>query len=303
MSDRIELYGVPLDLGANQRGVDMGPSALRIAGITEALREIGFEVSDTHLDDVRSRVALPPDESRARYVEEIAAVCERLRAAGRQALERGAVPVFLGGDHSLATGTIAGSADWARGREEHVGVIWFDAHTDMNTPDTSPSGNVHGMPLAAVLGYGDPRMCAVGFEGPKVRAENVFVIGARAVDPTEKPLVTASRINVFTMTDIDRLGMAEVTRRAIEGASKDTAGIHVSFDIDGLDPVCAPGVGTPVRGGVTFREAHLMLELIAESRRMVALDVVELNPVRDERNATAETVVHLVQSVFGRRIL
>lgn len=303
MADTIEIYGVPMDLGANARGVDMGPSALRIAGIAESLLRMGFEVSDRHLDDVKSRVALPTDDGSARYVEEIAAVCGRLCELGHGALTRGATPVFLGGDHSIAAGTIAGSAAWARERGEHVGVIWFDAHTDMNTPDTSPSGNVHGMPLSALLGHGDPSMCAVGFEGAKIRPENVYVIGARAVDPTEKALVAETGIHVFTMTEIDRIGMAEVTRRAIEGAGSGTTGIHVSFDIDGLDPACAPGVGTPVRGGVNFREAHLMLEMIAESRKMMALDVVELNPVRDERNATAETVVHLVQSAFGRRIL
>lgn len=301
--EKIEIYGVPMDLGANARGVDMGPSALRIAGIGSALAKMGFSVSDRQLDDVRSRVTLSSDESNARYVDEIAAICSRLCDLGQKALARDATPVFLGGDHSIAAGTIAGSATWAKEKGENMGVIWFDAHTDMNTPETSPSGNVHGMPLSALLGYGDDSLCAVGFPGAKVKPENVFVIGARSVDATERDLVARAGVNVFTMTEIDRMGMAAVTQRAIEGASAGTAGIHVSFDIDGLDPSCAPGVGTPVRGGVNFREAHLMLEMIAESGLMRALDVVELNPVRDDRNQTAETVVHLVQSAFGRRIL
>ena len=304
MSDKvIEIHGVPMDLGANLRGVDMGPSALRIAGLQQALRSLGHQVSDHDEMHVPSRVALPPDESRAKYEDEIVRVCERLCEAGAAAVRRGSIPIFLGGDHSIAAGTIAGTSSAFKEQGKRLGLVWFDAHTDMNTPDTSPSGNVHGMPLSALLGYGSEAMTAIGGLSPKCDPKNVVVIGARDVDDREKEMVQRAGIKVFSMTEIDTLGIAEVTRQALAIANDGTDGFHLSFDIDGLDPAMAPGVGTPVRGGVTFREAHLMLELIAASERMMAMDVVELNPVLDDRNRTAETVVHLIQSAFGRTIL
>lgn len=300
---QVEIFGVAMDLGANLRGVDMGPSALRIAGIGSKIAALGHKVVDRGEVDLRSRVSLPNDESSAKYIDEIVEVCERLHDVAKDAKDRGSLPVFLGGDHSIAAGTVAGIASHFREKNDKLGVIWFDAHTDMNTPATSPSGNVHGMPLASLLGYGSEALNAVGGDAPAVDPKNVYVIGARDVDDSEKEMVVKSGVNVFSMTEVDRLGMAEVSRRAIEGASKGTAGIHLSFDIDGLDPQVAPGVGTPVRGGISFREAHLLMELIADSRLLTSVDIVELNPVLDVRNETAEAVVHLMQSVFGRRIL
>ncbi len=300
--ERIEIYGVPMDLGANLRGVDMGPSALRIAGIESALASLGYEVHDHDEIDLKSRIALPKDGSSAKYVDEIVKVCTRLHDVAREVMKRGGLPIFLGGDHSIAAGTIAGVGAHFRERGERVGVIWFDAHADMNTPDSSPSGNVHGMPLSSLLGYGDPGMTSIG-GGKVISPEHVAIIGARDVDDNEKRIVAESGVTVFSMKEIDMLGMAEVTRRAIEIAGSETAGIHLSFDIDGLDPMVAPGVGTPVRGGISFREAHLFMEILADSGLLVAMDVVELNPVRDECNRTAEAVVHLVQSAFGRRII
>ena len=302
MAENIEIHGVPMDLGANLRGVDMGPSALRIAGVGRALEALGYVVAH-HSHDVRTSVSLPVEKGSARYLNEIVAVCRRLHDEAAAAKGRGSVPIFLGGDHSIAIGTVSGVATHFRSRGESLGLIWFDAHTDMNTPETSPSGNVHGMPLASLLGYGDDQLASIGGKGAACRPENVFIIGARDVDPRERDVVARSGVTVFSMREIDELGIAEVTRRAIEGATDRTSGFHLSFDIDGLDPEIAPGVGTPVRGGVNFREAHLMMELIADSEALVSMDVVELNPVRDVGNRTAETTVHLVQSAFGRSIL
>lgn len=303
MNKSIEIHGVPMDLGANLRGVDMGPSALRIAGIAEALQALGYDVVDNDTLSIRSRVALSRDETSAKYLDAVVEVCTRLHDVAKRAKAEGTIPLFLGGDHSIAIGTVAGVASHFRDRSERVGLIWFDAHTDMNTPDTSPTGNIHGMPLAALLGMGPERLTNIGGWHGKVRPENVFVIGARDVDVGEKRNVQKSGIRVFSMKEVDALGMREVTRQAIEGASRGTSGIHVSFDIDGLDPDFAPGVGTPVRGGINYREAHLFMELVADTGRMVSMDVVELNPIHDVKNSTAELVVHLVQSAFGRSIL
>ncbi len=300
---QVEIFGVPMDLGANLRGVDMGPSALRIAGIGTKIAALGHDLIDRGEISLKSRVTLPKDGGSAKYIDEIVEVCVRLHDVAKEAKGRGALPVFLGGDHSIAAGTIAGVATHYREKNEKLGVIWFDAHTDMNTPATSPSGNVHGMPLASLLGYGSEALNAVGGDEPCIDPQNVFVIGARDVDDSEKEMVAKSGINVFSMKEVDRLGMAEVTKRAIEGASAGTAGIHLSFDIDGLDPIVAPGVGTPVRGGISFREAHLFMELLADSNKLTSMDIVELNPVEDVRNQTADAVVHLIQSAFGRRII
>jgi arginase len=303
MIKSIEIHGVPMDLGANLRGVDMGPSALRIAGIERALESLGYDVVDNDTIHISSRVALPPDTSNAKYMQPITEVCQRLYDVAKRAKQKSTIPLFLGGDHSIAMGTVAGVAGYYKDRGEHVGLIWFDAHTDMNVPESSPTGNVHGMPLAALLGIGPEPLTMIGGWKGKVRPENVFVIGARDVDACEKSIVYDSGVTVFSMKEVDALGMRECARQAIEGASRGTSGIHLSFDIDGLDPEVAPGVGTPVRGGISFREAHLFMELIADSGRMVAMDVVELNPIRDLKNSTAEAVVHLVQSAFGRSIL
>ncbi|MEE9392912.1 MAG: arginase [Planctomycetota bacterium] len=303
MHETIELHGIPMDLGANLRGVDMGPTALRIAGLERALEAIGYTVIDRDEVSIPSRAQLPRAGGSAKYLDEIVVACERLCVVAQDAMERKVIPIFMGGDHSLAVGTISGVSSYFRERKEKLGVIWFDAHADMNTPDSSPSGNVHGMPLAALLGIGPSTLCEIGGFREKFAVENTVVVGARDVDENERKLVAKSGVKVFSMKEIDQLGMAEVTRRSLEIAGKGTSRIHLSFDIDGLDPSVAPGVGTPVRGGINFREAHLFMELLADSGKICSLDVVELNPVRDDKNCTAEAVIHLLQSLFGRSIL
>lgn len=299
----IEIHGLPMDLGVALRGVDMGPSALRIAGLLERLQGLGYQVTDGGELHMTSRALLPEDDSSARYVDEIAAICERIAEVAERAKARDSVPIFLGGDHSIAVGTVTGVAAHYHAHGQALGVIWFDAHADMNTPETSPSGNVHGMPLAALLGEGVDALIGVGGRRGKILAENVVIIGVRDVDSVEREVVKESGVHVFSMSAIDALGMSKVAAQAIELASAGTAGIHLSFDVDGLDPSFAPGVATPVMGGVSFREAHLFMEMIARSHQLVSMDITELNPVRDTRNMTAETVVHLVESAFGRRVI
>ena len=299
----IHLIGVPLDLGAGRRGVDMGPSAMRIAGLGERLAELGYEVDD------KGDLTTPNPETKTRgherkkYAAEIGRVCQRLYQKTLAALDEGALPVAIGGDHSLAAGSVAASAAHARRRHQRVGLIWVDAHADMNTPDTSPSGNVHGMPLAALLGPEPVELSRIGDFTPKVRAVNTVIVGLRNLDPAERDRVRASDITVFTMREIDEHGLAEVTARALNLAGRGTTGIHVSFDLDVCDPGIAPGVGTPVRGGLNYREAHTLMELVADSGLLTALDMVELNPILDARNVTAELGAELVSSALGLKIL
>lgn len=299
----IDLFGVPMDLGADRRGVDMGPSAIRIAGVVGRLRKLGHEVVDRgNVPCEAMEIAVPGDTS-AKYEAEILASCQTLAARVAESVEAGHFPIVLGGDHSIAMGTVTGLSSVFRAREQKIGLIWFDAHGDMNTPTTSPSGNIHGMPLAALLGYGSDAFTGLGGFTPKVQPENCVLIGIRSIDGHEREMVKESGIHVFTMKEIDRLGMAEVVDQAIEFASRDTAGIHLSFDLDGLDPTVAPGVGTAVRGGVDYREAHLMMELLADCEKLVGLEMVELNAVIDERNRTGEVAVELILSALGRSIL
>ena len=300
---RIELIGVPLDLGGGRRGVDMGPSAVRIAGLADRLVALGHHVHD------RGDIAAPTPETRAegdpkkRYVHDIETVCEALYAQALDALVGGAVPVVIGGDHSLGAGSVAASAMFARRQGKPVGVIWMDAHADMNTPATTLSGNVHGMPLAALLGE-DPRELAhIGGYGPKLVPSHTVLVGIRNLDEREKQEVRASGIHVFTMNDIDRQGAPAVMEQAIALAARDTAGVHVSFDLDVCDPSIAPGVGTPVRGGLNYREAHIAMEILAEARCLLALDLVEVNPVLDVQNTTAVLAAELAASALGQRIL
>ncbi len=299
----IEVHGIPMDLGANLRGVDMGPSALRIAGTEGALEQIGYAVTSHDPLRIPGRVTLPQDDSHAKYLGPIAEACTQLHDISFSAMQRGALPIFMGGDHSLSMGTVAGVASHFREAGEKLGLIWFDAHADMNTPETSPSGNIHGMALATLLGQGAPELVEIGGSGAVVAAENVVLLGARDVDSLERANVRESGMTAFTMPDIDQLGMAEATRRALETVTRGTAGFYLSFDLDGLDPELAPGVGTPVRGGLSFREAHLFMELVAETGQLAAMDVVELNPVRDIQNKTADVAVYLLQSALGRSIL
>lgn len=297
------LIGVPLDLGGNRRGVDMGPSAIRIATLAEQLGGLGVAVVDkgdipTPLPETKG-----PGDPRKRYVKEIAKVCQRLFQTSLASLHEGALPIVLGGDHSLGAGSVAATAAWMATRQQPLGVIWVDAHADINSPATSPSGNVHGMPLAALLGGEPHELSRIGGDGPSIRPEHTVLVGIRNLDDREKEIVKASGVHAFTMKDIDRLGIAEVMDRALAAASKGTGGVHVSFDLDVCDPAIAPGVGTPVKGGLDYREAHFVMEAVAESGRLVALDLVEVNPALDLRNTTAELATELALSAFGKRIL
>jgi len=300
---RVRLVGVPMDLGAGRRGVDMGPSAIRIAGVSDCLEELGYLVSDDGDISVPAPEAREPGDPSARYLSLISRVCNRVRLRVRRALEAGDVPLVLGGDHSVAIGTVSGVAEHYREKGEAVGLIWVDAHADMNTPSTSPSGNIHGMPLSSLLGMGPEALVELGGYSPKVDKSNVCLIGIRNLDEAEKEIVRASGINAYTMRDIDERGMSEVASEAIELASAGAAGFHVSFDLDGMDPTYAPGVGTAVRGGINWREANLLMEKVADSQRMVSMEIAELNPVLDVRNTSAEVAVELVGSAFGKAIL
>jgi len=297
------MIGVPLDLGAGRRGVDMGPSAFRIAGLSTQLAALGRTVVD------KGNVHAPIPESRhkvdehKKYINEIAEVCQALYAMVTASLDAGAIPLVLGGDHSLAAGSVAASADWVRRTSSKpLGLIWVDAHGDINTPETTTSGNVHGMPLAALLGQEPAELASIG-STPSVKAEHTVLVGIRNLDEGEKDRIRQSGVHVFTMKDIDRHGIAAIAERAIALASTGTGGIHVSFDMDACDPTVAPGVGTPVRGGLDYREAHMVMELLADSKRLVAIDLVEVNPTLDVRNATAEFGTELALSALGKGIL
>jgi arginase len=300
---KIRIIGVPMDLGAGRRGVDMGPSAMRVAGVNRAIEELGYDVLDAGNVDVHPPEALEKGEETARYLKEIAEVAARLAKVVEKVLRLGARPVVLGGDNAITIGSFSGLAAHLRARKQRAGIIWFDAHTDINTPETTPSGNVHGMPLAALLGEGPKEIARIGGFAPKVRPENVAIIGARSVDPGERDRIKRLGVRVFTMSELDERGMAKCVREAIAIASRGTAGIYPMIDIDFLDPGEAPGVGTPVRGGVTYREAHLAMEKIAESGKVLGVEVTEVNPLLDRGNHTAHLAVELICSVLGKRIL
>jgi arginase len=290
----IHLLGVPMDLGAGRRGVDMGPSALRLARLEPALRELGHEVVDHGNVPVSVAEATAAGDALP-YADAIADACSRAYLAAR-ALPDGALPVFLGGDHAIAMGTVAGAAG------ERTGLLWIDAHADLNTPATSPSGNVHGMPLAVLLGEGDPRFTGVWGGGAVIRPEDVVYIGLRRLDPAERAWIQRSGLRAYTMTDLDRRGMAEVAAEALAHLGH-LPRLHVSFDADALDPQLAPGVGTPVPGGLSYREAHLLMELLSATERVTSLDLVEVNPILDLRNRTAEIMVEMTASLLGKSIL
>jgi arginase len=299
----VHLIGVPLDLGGGRRGVDMGPSALRIAGLGEQIAALGRATIDQGNVPAPIRELAREGDVRKKYIEEIAAVCRRVYAIARASLDAGALPVVLGGDHSVAAGSVAASADAVRARTgKPLGLIWVDAHGDMNTPQTSESGNVHGMPLAALLGQPPLELSAIGSE-PSLSPGHTVLVGIRNLDDREKDQIRAAGVHVFTMKDVDRDGIARVAERAIALASEGTGGLHVSFDLDVCDPSVAPGVGTPVRGGLDYREAHMLMELVADSQRLAALDLVEVNPTLDVRNTTAEFAVELALSALGKRII
>jgi arginase len=300
----VHIIGVPLDLGGNRRGVDMGPSALRIAGLDERIAGLGCRVVDK--GDLPAPIAETQEarDERKKYVREIAKVCQKLYQTALESFAEGALPLVLGGDHSLAAGSVAAAAEWARKtRDLPIGLLWIDAHGDMNTPATSLSGNVHGMPLAALLGNEPAELARIGGFSPKVHPANTVIIGVRNLDEREKVAVRDSSVHVFTMKDIDRQGIASAAEQAVKLAGQDAAGIHVSFDMDVCDPSIAPGVGTPVKGGLDYREAHMVMEIVADSGLLTSLDLVEVNPTLDVRNATAQLGTELVLSALGMKIL
>ncbi len=301
----IAIIGAPLDLGQGRRGVDMGPSAMRVANLNARLATLGYDVEDLGNVEVAQAETAPEGNTQAKYLPQIASTCKRLALMVDKALTRERVPVALGGDHSIAIGTVAGVSQHFSLREDSqkIGLIWLDAHADMNTPETSPSGNVHGMPLACVLGLGPRELTHLMGYAPKVAPRNAVVIGLRDVDELEKPHVRDSGIRAFTMRDIDERGLRAVMEEALRIASDGTAGFHLSVDMDFVDPQDAPGVGTPVRGGATYREAHLAMEMICDSGKMLSMEIVEVNPVIDEVNRTADLAVELVMSALGKRIL
>jgi arginase len=303
MSKKAKIIGVPMDLGAGRRGVDMGPSAIRIAGLNQAIKLLGYEVSDAGNVHVRPAESIERTSPRAHFLPQIAEAAEELAALVEAGLEEGALPVILGGDHSIAIGSVAGVASYYRKRNKRVGIIWLDAHTDVNTPETSPSGNIHGMPLAALLGKGARELTHVAGFAPKVLPENVAVIGARSIDPGEREFVKNIGIRVFSMSELDERGLPDVIAEAVEIATMNTAGLHVTMDMDFIDPFYAPGVGTPERGGATYRESHLAMEKIAASGQVLSVELTEVNPVFDTANQTALLAVELILSALGKRIL
>lgn len=295
-----------MDLGASRRGTDLGPSALRVAKVGAALRELGYEVQreqDIPVPAMETRAGYGSDD--ARFLAEILQVCEELAGHVKAALDEGTTPLVFGGDHSIAMGTVAGVAQHFAAKQEEIGLVWFDAHGDMNTPVSSPSGNIHGMPLAHLIGLhgSNKALASIGGRHGVIRPENVALVGIRDIDRKEAALVRESGVHTWTMRDIDEKGMPRVVSEVLEVVNQDTAGFHLSFDVDGLDPEVVAGVGTPVPGGVNFREAHLMLETMADTGRMTSMEVVELNPLLDLCNQGAENMRHLICSAFGQTIL
>ncbi|HZR30300.1 MAG TPA: arginase [Terriglobales bacterium] len=300
---KIRVIGVPLDLGQSRRGVDMGPSAVRVAGLEARLEGLGHVVEDGGNISVAIAEQKKEGDPHAKYLKEITATCTKHAELVVKTLEAGKVPVVLGGDHSVAAGTVAGIAEFHRRQEQKIGLVWIDAHADINTPETSPSGNVHGMPLAAIVGLGPPELANIFGFSPKVAPENCVIVGVRDIDATEKENIRKTGVEVFTMRDIDERGMRAVIEEALRMAGRGTTGYHISVDMDWIDPEDAPGVGTPVRGGATYREAHLAMEIIADHARMLGFEIVEVNPVIDEHNRTANLAVELALSAFGKKIL
>ena len=296
------MLGFPMDLGAGRRGVDMGPSAMRYAGLAAEVRELNLAFED------RGDVEVPIPERAAegtgpKYMSEIVAACENLAPRVEGVLDEGKFPVVIGGDHSMAMGTVTGVASHFRKKQENIGLIWIDAHADFNTADTSPTGNIHGMPLSALMGHGAEELVNIGGFSPKVPPENTVLIGIRSVDDGERELVMKSGIHYYEMMKIDARGMCAVAEEALSIALRGTAGVHVSLDLDGIEPNFAPGVGTPVPGGISMRETYLLMEMIADSGKMVSMEVAELNPILDSANATAELACEMITSALGKKVM
>jgi arginase len=303
MKKKVKIIGVPMDLGAGRRGVDMGPSAIRIAGINQAIAFQGFEVADAGNVHVHPPEAMTATNPRAHYLKEISEASEELAQMVESALAEDAIPVVLGGDHSIAIGSVAGVSSFYRKQGQKIGIVWLDAHSDVNTPDSTPSGNIHGMPLAALLGRGARDLTHIAGFAPKVLPENVVIIGARSVDPPERELLKELNIRVVTMSELDERGMAMVMKEAVEIAAYGTAGFHITMDMDFIDPFYAPGVGTPERGGATYRESHLAMEKLADSGKVLSVEITEVNPLFDTSNQTATLAVELILSALGKKIL
>ncbi|TAN24471.1 MAG: arginase [Acidobacteria bacterium] len=302
MTKNIRIIGVPLDLGQDRRGVDMGPAAVRAAGLQARIERLGYAVKEAGNVDVAYAEQKTPGNAKAKYLKEIARTCQKQADWVRKTLEDGASPLVLGGDHSIAVGTVSGVSSYYRDQHKAVGLIWLDAHGDFNTPETTPSGNIHGMPLACLLGRGPKELTDLYGYSPKLAAANTVLVGVHSLDEEEKRALHEAKVKVFTMRDIDERGMRSVVEEAIAVASNGTEGFCTSLDLDFIDAAYAPGVGTPVRGGATYREAHLALEIIADSDSMLSLEVVEVNPVLDEHNRTAELAVELISSALGKKI-
>jgi arginase len=300
---KISIIGVPMDLGADRRGVDMGPSALRYADLNDKLQGLGYDVQDLGDLDVIIPETRHFGDPRAKYLKEIADACSHLANLVLEIRQQDRTPLVLGGDHSIAVGTVSGVAESFRRQGKKIGLLWFDAHADFNTPEISPSGNVHGMPMASIMGYGAPELTGIFGFSPKVLPENAVQIGIREVDPEERELVKKSGVRVFTMKEIDRRGIGAVMDEAISLVTKGTDGFAVTLDADFLDPYESPGVATPVRGGADYREAHLAMEMIADTKKMVSFEITEINPILDVQNKTAHFGMELILSAFGKQIL
>jgi arginase len=300
---KISIIGVPMDLGADRRGVDMGPSALRYADLNEKLEALGYEVQDLGDLDVIIPETHHFGDPKAKYLKEISDACNHLANLILEVRQSGRIPLVLGGDHSIAVGTVSGVAESFRREGKPIGLLWFDAHADFNTPDISPSGNVHGMPMAGLMGYGPMQLTHIFGFSPKIQPEHAVQIGIREVDPAERQLVKKSGIRIFTMKEIDRRGIGTVMDEALSIVTKGTAGFAVTLDADFLDPYESPGVATPVRGGADYREAHLAMEMIADTNKMVSFEIAEINPILDVHNKTAQFGTELILSAFGKQIL
>lgn len=301
---KVRIIGVPTDLGASRRGVDMGPSALRVANIGPRLAKLGYDVEDVGNVPVAVRESIvKPQDKGIKYLPEIVHTVTSLKDKVYQSFKDGRTPLILGGDHSLAIGSIAGATKYFSEKKQKIGIIWLDAHGDINTPETSQSGNIHGMPLAHTLGVGHKDLLALSEKNPMVDASRTVLIGIRDLDPGEQNAIREMGVRAFTMRDVDEMGMRNVIQEAIRIACNGTAGFHLSYDVDSMDPSVAPGVGTPVRGGFTYREGHLAMEILHDSGKILSMDITEVNPILDTSNQTADLAVELALSAFGKRIL
>ena len=299
----VDIIGFPMDLGTSRRGVDMGPSALRIAGIEEKLKNLGLRVTDHGDVPVKMREGLKVVDPKLKYLEEIVRASRVLAGKVKQSLAQKHLPLCIGGDHSVSIGSLAGVSEFCKKQRKSLGVIWIDAHTDMNDDITTPSGNIHGMPLAVCLGLGTRQLTHLMGFAPKVDSQNCVLIGIRSIDAMEKEIIKKLGVSVYTMSDIDKKGVDSIINLSLERLNKSVGHIHVSFDIDSVDPSVAAGVGTPVAGGLTYRETHLMMESIAECGCLGSLDIAEVNPILDHKNQSAEFAAELVASIMGKRII